>query len=203
MDFKEVFGEELGTQLQAVVEEKKINLIVDDREKPSFIPKSRFDEVIGSKNELKTQVGELSNELETLKKSAKGNDELTAAIQELQNKNNDWETRYNKTLIDNAVKMEALHNKALDPSDLSKFLDYTTLTLDEAGAVTGLTEQIAQLKESKTYLFEQEKQAQNNQPLNPVDVRVKKTLEEQYEEAVKNGNQTLAIALKNKMFFSK
>ena len=95
MDYKEVFGEELGTQIEGIVEEKKINLIVDDKEKPSYIPKTRFDEVIGSKNELKSQVGALSNELESLKKSAKGNEELTTAITELQNKNNDWENKYN------------------------------------------------------------------------------------------------------------
>jgi len=200
MDYKEMFGEELGTQLETVVNEKNINLIVDDKEKPSFIPKSRFDEVIGSKNELKTQVGALSNELESLKKSAKGNDELTQAIQELQNKNNDWEDRYNKSLIDNAVKMEALHNKALDPADLSKFLNYSELTLDEAGNVKGLSEQITQLKENKAYLFEAMKQANNNSPANPVNVTMQKDLNEQYEDAVRNNNTALAIALKNKMF---
>ena len=68
MDYKEVFGEELGTQVESVVTEKKINLIVDNKENPGYIPKSRFDEVIGSKNELKTQVSELTNQLETLKK---------------------------------------------------------------------------------------------------------------------------------------
>ena len=52
MDYKEMFGDELGTQIEGIVAEKKINLIVDDKEKPSYIPKSRFDEVIGSKNEL-------------------------------------------------------------------------------------------------------------------------------------------------------
>lgn len=199
-DLKELLGEELGTQVQGILEEKKVNFIVDDKEKPSYIPKNRFDEVIGSKNELKSQVGALSNELETLKKSAKGNEELTQAIQDLQNKNNDWESRYNKSLIDNAVKMEALHNKALDPADLSKFLDYNTLELDEAGNVKGLSEQIAELKENKAYLFEITKQANNNSPANPVNVVVQKDLNEQWQEAVKNGNQALAIALKNKMY---
>jgi len=200
MDYKEIFGEELATQIEGIVKEKGVNLIVDDKEKPNYIPKSRFDEVIGSKNELKSKVSTLTDELEGLKKSAKGNEELTQAIQELQNKNQDWESKYNKTLIDNAIKMEALHHKALDPSDLAKFLDYSELSLDEAGNVKGLNEQINALKESKTYLFEQDKKSNNNNATNPTNVVVQKSIEEQHQEAVKNGNQALAIHLKRKMF---
>lgn len=203
MDYKEIFGEELATQIEGVIAEKNINLILDDKEKPAYIPKDRFNEVIGAKNELKATVGALSGELETLKKSAKGNEELTNAIQELQNKNTEWESKYNKTLVDNAVKMQALHHKALDPSDLAKFLDYNELTLDEEGNVKGLKEQIDGLKETKAYLFEQEKQSNNNTATNPVNVVVNKDLDEQYNDAIKSGNQTLAIALKNKMFFGK
>ena len=199
-DLKEILGEELATQIEGVIAEKNINLILDDKEKPAYIPKSRFDELVGAKNQFKTQVGELSSELETLKKTAKGNEEFEQAIQKLQDRNNEWESKYNKTLIDNAVKMEALHNKALDPSDLAKFLDYNELSLDEAGNVKGLKEQIDGLKESKAYLFEQDKKANNNNAANPTNVVIQKSLDEQYQEAVKNGNQSLAIALKNKQF---
>lgn len=200
MDYKEMFGEELAVQIEAVLAEKKINLIVDDKEKPNYIPKSRFDEVIISKNELKSQVGALSNELESLKKTAKGNEELTNAITELQNKNQEWEQKYNKNLIENSVKMLALQHKAVDPNDLAKFLDYESLSLEENGNVKGLVEQIAQLKENKAYLFEQDKAGKNNNASNPTNVVVQKTIDEQYQDAIKAGNQTLAIALKNKMF---
>ena len=200
MDYKEIFGEELATQIETVIAEKKLNLIVDNKEAPNYIPKDRFNEVIGSKNELKTQVSELTSQLETLKKSAKGNDELTQAIEDLQNKNLEWEGKHKKTIIDNAVKMSALHNKALDPNDLSKFLNFDSLEIDEAGNVKGLDEQITSLKEAKAYLFEAEKQANNNNAANPTNVIIKKDLEEQYQDAIKSGNQTLAIALKNRMF---
>lgn len=193
-DLNELLGEELFNQISEKLGDAK--LIINDG---NYIPKQKFDEVIGSKNEFKSQVGQLTSELEGLKKSAKGNEELTNAIQELQNKNSEWETKYNKTLIENAVKMEALHHKALDPSDLAKFLNYNELSLDEEGNVEGLKEQINKLKESKIYLFEQEKK-NNNNATNPTNVVIQKGLEEQYQEAIKNGNQTLAIALKNKMF---
>ena len=197
---KEIFGEELWSQIETVASEKNVNFMVDNKEDPSYIPKSRFNEVIGSKNELKTQVGALTGELETLKKSAKGNDELISQIEALQKNSADSQDKYNKSLIDNAVKFEAVHNKALDPADLAKFLDYSTLELDESGNVKGLSEQITTLKESKGYLFEISKQANNNSPTNPVNVVVSKSLEEQYQQAVKDGNQVLAIALKNRQY---
>lgn len=200
MDYKEVFGEELATKIEEVVAEKKINLIVDDKEKPNYIPKTRLDEVIGTKNELKNQLANQLAEVEALKKAAKGNEELTKAIEDLQNKNSEWESKYNKNLIENNVKMLALQHKAVDPSDLAKFLDYENLSLEENGSVKGLAEQISELKESKPYLFEQEKKANNSNASNPTNVVISKTLDEQYQEAVKAGNQPLAIALKNKMF---
>ena len=200
MDYKELLGEELGTQVEGVLKDKNVNLIVDDKEKPSFIPKSRFDEVIGSKNELKAQVSELTNQLESLKKSAKGNEELTQAIEELQGKNVEWEEKYKKNLIDNAVKIKAMQHKVVDPDILSKILDYDNLQLDEGGNVKGLDDQILNLKESKSFLFEQDKQVNNSMAANPANVIVKKSIEEQYDEARKSGNMPLAIHLKNKMF---
>jgi len=194
-DLNELLGEELFNQVSEKLGDTK--LIINDG---NYIPKQKFDEVIGSKNEFKSQVGQLTSELEALKKSAKGNEEFEQAIQKLQDRNNEWESKYNKTLIDNAVKMEALHNKALDPSDLAKFLDYNELSLDEAGNVKGLKEQIDGLRETKAYLFEQDKKVNNNNAANPTNVVVQKSLDEQYQEAVKAGNRTLAIALKNKMF---
>ena len=103
-------------------------------------------------------------------------------------------------MIDNAVKFEAVHNKALDPADLAKFLDYSTLELDEAGNVKGLSEQITSLKENKGYLFEEVKQANNNSPTNPVNVVQVKNLDEQHQQAMKEGRKSEAVALKLKMF---
>ena len=168
MDFKELFGEELAGQIEGIVKEKGLNLIVDNKDKPNYIPKDRFNEVIGSKNELKAQVSELTGQLDSLKKSAKGSDELVAKIEELQNNSVEAQKRYNKSLIDNAIKMEAISNKAIDPNDLGKFLDYNSLKLDDDGNVEGLGDQFLALKESKPYLFEAEKPANNNNATNPL-----------------------------------
>jgi len=194
-NLNEILGEELFNQITEKLGDKKI--VINDG---SYIPKQKFDEIINTKNELKEQNGTLSGELENLKKLAKGNGELEAKIEELQKNSADSQEKYNKSLIDNAVKFEAVHNKALDPADLSKFLDYSTLELDEAGNVKGLNEQITSLKENKGYLFEISKQTNNNSPTNPVNVVVSKTADEQYQNAIKNGNMAEAIAIKNRMY---
>ena len=163
---KEVFGEELWSQIETTVKEKGLNLIVDNKEKPEYIPKDRFNEVIGSKNELKAQVSELSAQLETLKKASKGNDELTKTIEELQKKNGEWEGKYKNTLLESAIKIKAMSEKAKDAGDLIKFLDTSKLEIDETGNVKGLDEQLKTLKESKSYLFDVAQQ-NNNTGANP------------------------------------
>lgn len=200
---KEIFGD-VWEQVEAVAKEKGVNLIVDNKEKPSYIPKSRFDEIIGSKNELKAQVGELSGQLELLKKAAKGNEDLTKQIDELQKKNGDWESKYKNTILESAIKLKAVQDKAKDPGDLVKFLDLSKLEIDEQGAVKGLDEQLIVLKEQKSYLFDT---GSNNpppqQPPNPAggqQLSELQQLEEQYAKAQKQGNTAMQITLRNQIF---
>ena len=150
---KEIFGE-IWDQVTSVAKEKGVNLIVDNKEKPEYIPKSRFDEIIGQKNLIKTQADELAQQLDTLKKSAKGNEELTKTIEELQKKNGDWEGKYKNTLLESSIKIKAVTEKAKDASDLIKFLDISKLEIDETGNVKGLDDQLKVLKETKPYLFD-------------------------------------------------
>lgn len=195
MDFKEIFGEELGQKIEGVITEKNINLIVDDKEKPSYIPKTRFDEVINTKNQLKTQVGELAGELETLKKSAKGNDELTKAIEELQAKNKEMALQHEKEQIASEIKLKALNMKARDITDVLKFIDFESIEKTENG-YKGIDEQLQSLKEKKSYFFETEdNQAnRNNKPMNPSNGGAsnfqseKDKYTELYLQAVKNPN---------------
>lgn len=202
MGYKELFGEEIGTQIETIVKEKGLNLIIDNKEKPEYIPKSRFDEVIGSKNELKTQVSELSAQLEGLKKSAKGNEELTKQIEELQKNNTAWESKYKSTLLESAIKIKAVSEKAKDPGDLIKFLDTSKLEIDEQGNVKGLDDQLKTLKESKSYLFDTfTPNPGTNPPGGGGNTKTElQQLEEQYTEALQKGQTALAIALKNKIF---
>lgn len=201
---KELFGEELWNSIQGVVKEKGLNLILDNKEKPEYIPKSRFDEVIGSKNELKTQVTELSSQFEALKKSAAGNEELTTKLTELQQKNTDWESRYKSTLLESAIKIKAVTEKAKDAGDLVKFLDMSKLEIADDGTVKGLDEQLTKLKEIKAYLFDDGKGGTTpGAGANPPGGGGAKTelqdLQDAHMAALKNGNIPLAVSIKNKL----
>ena len=202
---KEIFGEELWPKVEEIVKTKGLNLILDNKEKPEYIPKSRFDEVIGSKNELKTQVSEVSAQLEALKKSAKGNEELTKTIEDLQKKNGDWEGKYKDSLLTSTIKLEATKIKAKDPGDVIAFLDKTKLEIADDGTIKGLDEQLKKLQESKPYLFGE---STSNPPAgsggaNPAGGGSKteiQQVEEQIAEAQKKDNFAMVIALKDKLF---
>ena len=203
MDYKEIFGD-LSPQIEAIVKEKGVNLIVDNKENPTFIPKTRFDEIIGSKNELKSQVGELTNQLETLKKASKGNEELTKKIEELQKSNGDWESKYRESNIKSQIKLLGVKEKAKDTDDLVRFLDIAKLDLDETGNIKGLDEQLKTLKESNPYLFDTEQQEPKPNPTNGVNPPASnanvKSLPEQIAAAELAGNTLLAIKLKNQQY---
>ena len=152
--YKELLGEELNEKVKAALKEKGKVLLIDDPKEPAYIPKSRFDEVIQKKNELKTQTGELSGQLEDLKKAAKGNEKLLEKIEELQGKNSEWEQKHNNSILESAIKYVALQEKAKDPTDLLHYLDKSKLQIDEQGNVKGLDEQLKSIKEKKSYLFD-------------------------------------------------
>ncbi len=146
---KAVLGDELYTTVTTKLGDKKIDIISD-----SYIPKARFDEVNVSKNTLKTQVGELTSQIDALKKSSTGNEELQKTLTELQKKNGEWETKYNTTVLENAIKGEAVKEQAKDAQDILALINKANVKLDDSGKVSGLSEQLVELKKSKPYLFD-------------------------------------------------
>lgn len=137
---------EVVGQIVAKMQELGYTALANSGKEPMYIPKNQFDEV-------STQAGELNKQLEELKKAAKGNDELTKTIEDLQNKNKDWESKYRDGMLVNAIKMAAVKANAKDAGDVLALLDKTKLVLKEDNTVEGLEEQLKGLKESKSYLF--------------------------------------------------
>ena len=156
MDLKELLGEELATQVESKLGDKKLGIVNDG----SWLPKSRLDEKIEEIKVLKGEVEEYSNQLNTLKESVKGNEELTNKIQELQalneNTRNEYEAKIKQTQIDVAIKM-ALNGKVHDYDIVKSLINTESIELNENGEVSkGLEEQVKILKESKGFLFTQE-----------------------------------------------
>lgn len=125
---------------------------ISDSKKPEYMPTVRFDEVVAQKNELKTQVGELTGQIDSLKKAAEGNEALTKQIEELQQHAKDADERVKNTTLDSAIKVAAIAAKANDPADVLAFVDKSKLIVD-GDKVVGLDDQIKSLQESKAYLF--------------------------------------------------
>lgn len=139
--------------LAAKVKELGFSVLVDNPKEPGYVPKARLDEVIGQRKQYEGQVGDLTKQLDELKKSVKGNEELTAQINDLQAKLGESDGRIKAVTLESAVKLAAVQEQAKDPADILKFLDLSKLSVSDDGTVQNLADQFKALKESKPYLF--------------------------------------------------
>lgn len=120
-----------------------------------MIPKERFDEVNDAKKALETQIKDRDKQLKDLEEKAKGNEELSAKIQELQDANKQAKTDYEKQLKDvqlsTAIKL-ALTNQVHDTDLVAGLVDKTKIELNEDGTIKGgLDDQLKTLKDSKSF----------------------------------------------------
>ena len=106
-------------------------------------------------------------ELDSLKEAAKGNDELTQQLADLQTKfdasKSDADSKLSETQKDFAIKLALKDANALDENIILGLLDRDTIKVAENG-LQGLTEQLETLKTDKSFLFAQEEPAD---PTNP------------------------------------
>lgn len=127
-----------------------------------YVPKTRFDEVNTEKNQLKTAKEEAETQLEQLKESAGDNEALRNQITDLQNaakqKDADHAAEIKALRMSNAIRA-AIGNTAQDADLVAGLIDQGKLILGEDGKLTGLDEQVKALKESKPFLFKEEKPA--------------------------------------------
>ncbi|MEQ7179858.1 phage scaffolding protein [Enterococcus thailandicus] len=110
-------------------------------------------------NQYKEQLDANQSELDALKKSAKGNEELTTQLSELQEKYNqaksDSETKIAEIKKTSAVELALTQAGARNIKAAKALLDNEKLELSDEG-INGLEEQLTALKESDAYLFEQD-----------------------------------------------
>lgn len=143
-------------EVKEIIKERKI--FVGEGE---FIPKSRFDEVNTQVKDIKTQVEERDGQIATLKASAKGNDELTKKIEELEASNKKASEEYANRLAEfklgSAIDQELLSAGARDVKAVRATLDLTDITLDKNGKVQGLSELVDNSKKDKSFLWNLDK----------------------------------------------
>lgn len=132
---------------------KKIVEAVDG----NYVPKSQFNEISEENKTLKKSVSERDKQLEDLKKSGGDNAELKKQIEELQATNEEQRKNYAAEMaqlkLDNAVDTALTAFGAKNIKAVKPFIDTSKVRLDENGKLTGLDEQLKEIKKTESYLF--------------------------------------------------
>lgn len=125
----------------------------------AYIPKARFNEVNEKNKDLVAQIADRDKQLTTLKKAAGDNESLKAQIEDLQKANKEQmeaaDARIKTLQLDSAIKL-ALGESVQDLDIVSSLIKRDTLVLGEDGKVSGLKEQVEDLRKTKPFLFKQE-----------------------------------------------
>ena len=122
-----------------------------------FVPKSRLDEEITKVKDYKSQVEEREKQINDLKASAKGNEELTKKIEEVEANNKKAREEYDAKLaqykLDSTIDQELLSAGAKNVKAVKAVLDLTNVKFDKDGKLTGLNELIESSKKEADYLW--------------------------------------------------
>lgn len=158
MDLKELLGEELYNQVMEKLGDKHKVAVVSDG---NWIPKEKFNEVNEAKKQAEEALKERDKQLADLKKAAEGNEELKKQIEQLQAENKAATEKYEAKIKDMAVTTAiklAVAGQVHDPDLVATLLDKSKIEIDENGGIkTGLDDQIKALRESKAFLFVEQK----------------------------------------------
>ncbi|MEC2175594.1 phage scaffolding protein, partial [Bacillus amyloliquefaciens] len=153
MSLKELLGDDLYAQVIEKAGDQKIDIVSNGQ----WFPKERFDAVNNEKKDLKSQLDERDQQLTALQKQAKGNEELQAAIEQLQEDNKKTAEEYQQKLdqqaFDFAIESALRDAKSKNIKAVKANLNLDGLKLAD-GKVIGLDEQLTALRESDSYLFE-------------------------------------------------
>lgn len=149
-------------ELINVTKDEGFSIVVNNEEKPTYIPKDRFNEVIAQKNAYKEQIESLNVEIEKLKKTTKNNEEIQGKIEEMQQEIEKNKQKVNETLIKAAVKVEANKAGAYDEDDVLRFVDLDKITVKN-DEVIGIDKEIEEIKNNKPYLFKSEEKEEEKE----------------------------------------
>jgi hypothetical protein len=168
-----------------------------------FVPRTRLNEVIGQRDELKSQ-------LTAVKSKADQYDDLVASKTALETALADAKAQHlaeiaakdqaiNQVKVESTVKEKLLINKVKNPTAAMALLKVDAFGDDLAG----LDAEITRIKESDPYLFGDSVPGGTGKEdgiAGSAQVGEVEQLQAQHAEALKSGNIANAIAIKNKMF---
>lgn len=122
----------------------------------TYIPKARFDEVNNTKKQLESDLKDRDKQIEDIKKNVGDNEELKKTIETLQADNKKKDEEYQAQIKDikltNSILL-AIGEDAHDKDLVLSQIDKSKLILGDDDKVTGLDEQIKDIKTNKPFLF--------------------------------------------------
>ena len=122
--------------------------------------KEQVDSLTSERDSLKQQVSDRDGQLDDLRKNAGKNEELEATIKQLQDDNKAAAAKYQNDLAakEKGFKIEgALRDaKARNVKAVLSLIDTNKVSVQKDGTLNGLTDQIAAVKQSDSYLFDGE-----------------------------------------------
>ena len=145
----------LGQFKDGKIDEQKVIDAIDES-KSDMVPRFRLNDKNAEIDELKTEITNRDEQIAKLQDSVKDDSELQKELDELKDKNAEWQTKYQESQLNNAVKL-AVAKDANDADDILAFINKDELELQDDGNVKGLDKAIESLKESKPYLFVESK----------------------------------------------
>lgn len=141
----------LGQFKDGEIDKQKV-LDAIDESKSGMVPRSRLNDKNAEIDELKAEISNRDEQIAKLQDSVKDDSEIQKELDELKNKNAEWQSKYQESQLNNAVKL-AVAKEANDANDILAFINQDELELQDDGTVKGLDKAIESLKESKPYLF--------------------------------------------------
>lgn len=145
----------LGQFKDGEIDKQKVIDAIDEL-KSGMVPRSRLNDKNAEIDELKAEITNRDEQIAKLQDSVKDDSELQKELDELKDKNAEWQTKYQESQLNNAVKL-AVAKDANDADDILAFINKDELELQDDGNVKGLDKAIESLKESKPYLFAESK----------------------------------------------
>lgn len=133
------------------IDKQKVLDTVDESQS-GMVPRSRLNDKNAEIKDLKTEITNRDKQIADLEKSVKDESEIQKELDKVKQENADWQTKYEETQLNNAIKL-AVAKEANDANDVLLMLDKSNLELQEDGNVKGLEDAVKALQESKPYLF--------------------------------------------------
>ena len=145
----------LGQFKDGEIDKQKVIDAIDES-KSGMVPRFRLNDKNAEIDELKAEITNRDEQIAKLHDSVKDDSELQKELDELKDKNAEWQTKYQESQLNNAVKL-AVAKDANDADDILAFINKDELELQDDGKVKGLDKANESLKESKPYLFAESK----------------------------------------------